>query len=393
MGNAELTATQQPHTARPTTDLQNTAPPHTAPPNTQSYLPFFQQRMVDMIAHWRDHEAVQTVEVATLDSARDSILKIIALGLDFEPAWPVVRPLLIAFTPYMERRGYWDAWHSLLQQAISAAQRLNDVDGETTLTALLARLCQRMSRPLDVVRYYRQVIRLARQSGNRFEEARACSNLGYFYIDGGRWWRSEALSCHALTEFKALESDHGQAHTHNHLGVLYSRQKRWQESEYNLHKARRIWQLNKDMHSLIYAHMNLGVLYIELQNTQRTLENLENAYRLALLTGETSNIASIWNNMAIAYRQSQKWVEAEQYAKKAEEKFREYSDLHGLASVWQNLGLILAKQEQTELAVRYFKESIVMHRQLGNSIGEKYLIKSVEDITALSEDDKAAIKS
>jgi hypothetical protein len=38
---------------------------------------------------------------------------------------------------------------------------------------MLARLYQRQSRPEETVRYYRRVIRLARQTNNQFEEARA----------------------------------------------------------------------------------------------------------------------------------------------------------------------------------------------------------------------------
>ncbi|MEZ4869542.1 MAG: hypothetical protein R3C14_49920 [Caldilineaceae bacterium] len=94
-----------------------------------------------------------------------------------------------------------------------AAQRTKDVGGETTLSALLAKLCQRQSRPQETVLYYRRVIRLAVQSDNRYEEARACSNLGYRFIDQGHWWRSEVLSCHALAIFEELASQHGRAHT------------------------------------------------------------------------------------------------------------------------------------------------------------------------------------
>ena len=86
-------------------------------------------------------------------------------------------------------------------KAIAAARQMGDVDGEITLTAFLARLSQRQSRGPDVVRLYARVIRLAKRTGNRYEEARACSNLGYYYIDGGHWWRSEVLSCHALATF------------------------------------------------------------------------------------------------------------------------------------------------------------------------------------------------
>ncbi|MEZ4656953.1 MAG: hypothetical protein R2911_05225 [Caldilineaceae bacterium] len=214
---------------------------------------FFQGCVERMLLYWRDHQALASIDIAVLDRERPRILKNIALGLELQPLWPLVKPLVIAFAPYMERRGHWDAWHSVLEQAIRMAQRAGDIESETTLTAFLARVCQRMSRYDEVVRYYRRVIRLAKVTGNRFEEARACSNLGYYYIDGGRWWRSEVLSCHALAIFEELGSDHGRAHTHNHLGLLYMRRHRNEEARTNLEAARHIWQVNEDTHSLLHA--------------------------------------------------------------------------------------------------------------------------------------------
>lgn len=207
--------------------------------NTQHYIDLFQNRLMHMIEHWRMHEAVQQVEYKYLDRERKLALKAISLGLDFEPAWPTVQRLIVAFTPYMERRGHWEEWSVLLQRAIKLAQRVEDYERETTLTARLVRRWQSRSRPLETNnRYYFRVIQLAPQINNHFEEARACSNLGYHYIDGGRWWRSEVLSLHALAVFRELESEHGQAHT----GLLYIRERKWEDAENHLQMACKIWQ-------------------------------------------------------------------------------------------------------------------------------------------------------
>ena len=180
-----------------------------------------------MVQYWSVHPAIKRVEITTLDQDREAILKAITLGLKYDPAWTTVSALIIDFTPYMERRGHWHAWNTVLQMAITAAIEHDDLDRQITLTALLARLYQRQSDPKQTIYHYRRVIQLARQTGNRFEEARACSNLGFLFIDEGRWWRSEVLSQYALGIFEELESDHGRAHTHNHLGVLYMRLNYW----------------------------------------------------------------------------------------------------------------------------------------------------------------------
>lgn len=327
---------------------------------------YFVQRVLHMVAQWNEAEAVHEVDVTILDHEYESVVKAISLGLALEQGWTTVKPLIIGFTPFMERRGHWHTWHSILERAIDAAHRSEDLDGEITLTALLARLCQRESRPKDVVNYYRRVIRMARRSGNRFEEARACSNLGYAYIDEGRWWRSEVLSCHALEIFEELGGDHGRAHTHNHLGVLYTRQCRWVVAEQHLNIACKIWEEQKNGHSLISGYINLGLLFVEMENPEQAIRYLSKAYHSTEITGESSSTARIWNNMSAAYQLKLDWENAKLYAHKAEELFRKQSDYVGLASVWKNLGLIAFGCQCHDLARNYLEKSLETHLSLNN---------------------------
>lgn len=333
--------------------------------DTSDETTYFIQRVLQMVEQWNEAEAVQEVDVTILDHEYESVVKAISLGLALPQGWSIVRPLIIAFTPFMERRGHWHEWHTILERAIDAANAAKDVDGEITLTALLARLCQRESRPKDVVYYYRRVIRMARQNGNRFEEARACSNLGYAYIDGGKGWRSEILNCHALEIFEELGSEHGLAHTHNHLGILYHRiQGRWELAEEHLTQACQLWQTNQDNHSLFNGYMNLGYLYNNIDRSEIALEHFTKARKIAEQTGESTGMANLWNNMAIAYRQSLDLRKAEEYAMQAESLFKQQANLIGLAQVWNNLGLIVYENNEHAKALNYLEESLTLYQNL-----------------------------
>jgi len=238
---------------------------------SQQCTAYFRHYVMTRLHHWRDHPALQSIDIPILDGEQDHILKAITLGLDVDEAWEVVRDLAMLFAPYMERRGHWEMWHLLLVRTIAAAQRMGDDDGEISLTTLLAKLCQRQSKPQEVVHYYGRVIHLARRTGNRYAAARAYSNLGYLYTDMDYWWRAEILNRHALAIFDQLESSHGCAHTHNHLGALYIRQQRWLEAEDHLQQACAHWQQMGDAHSSIYGLLNLGVLYVEQGIAQKAM--------------------------------------------------------------------------------------------------------------------------
>lgn len=347
----------------------------------QQCLNFFEQRVVREVSHWGAQEAVKTIVVGLLDRERENILKAIGFGLAVAAAWPATRQLIITFAPYMERRGLWDSWHSLLTRAIAAAQRSTDVAGEITLTALLARLCQRQSRGADVVTYYRRVMRLAHRADNRFELARACSNLGYYYVDGGHWWRAEVLGQHALDLFVTLNSQHGQAHTHNHLGALYTRQQRWAEAETHLQQACSLWRTMGDEYSLTaFGLLNLGMLYGDQKKPQEALIWLEAAYHKAEALGETALVGRILQNMALAYRQQGELVKAEALARQTEQIAHKYHDMLLLAYTWHNLGLIYAQERQLEQAQEYLARAVKLYRQLGNHYGEERLFAELQEL-------------
>ena len=351
----------------------------------QQCLSFFERRVVHEVAYWGAQETVKTIVVQTLDRERENILKAIGFGLAVAAAWPATRHLIITFAPYMERRGLWDSWHSLLARAIAAAQRAGDIAGEITLTALLARLCQRQSRGADVVTYYGRVIRLARRTDNRFELARCCSNLGYYYVDGGHWWRAEVLGQHALAIFGELNSQHGQAHTHNHLGVLYIRQQRWTEAETHLQQACGLWRAMGDEYSLTaFGLLNLGMLYADQKKPHEALIWLKEAYHKAEALGDTAMVGRILQNMAVAHRQQGAFGAAKTLAHQAEQISQKYHDPLQLAFVWHNLGLIYTQERRATQAHEYIDRALVLYRQLGNDYGEKRLLEELKELQSVN---------
>jgi tetratricopeptide (TPR) repeat protein len=351
-------------------------------PNLQ-YIVYFQDRIMRGLEYWRDHPAIRELKVAILDGERETILTVIGLGLEFPPAWLLVKQLIVALTPYMERRGHWDGWHGVLQKAIAAAQCAGDVGSEITLTALLARLSQRMSRPADVVTYYRRAMRLARQTGNRFEEARTCSNLGYLYIDSGHWWRSEVLSLHALAIFDDLGNTHGQAHTHNHLGVLYTRQKMWCKAEEHLLTAHRIWNYMQDMHGLMRIQGNLGRLYNEMDRPLDAVTHAQLALTYASLTGEESISGTFLMTIAVGYMKQGNMEMACQYANDAEATLLKFSDELQLAYVWHQRSLFYLHTGHLSAAERDKRQALIVYRKFHLYSDESRLLQDFIRIQSL----------
>lgn len=312
-------------------------------------------------------ESLATVRAVTTklpDEERVQACHVLDYGLRMGETWPHARELTVAVAPYVERSGQWETWRQQLQRAIELAEQQQDVASKLLLMSLLARLTQRQGRLPETVYYYRRVIRLARRAGNRFEEARACSNLGYLFIDVGRFLRSEVLCQHALAIFEQLQSNHGLAHTHNHLGLLYTRQKRHVSAEQHLSRACELWQQMQDTHSLFYGNLNLGLLYWEMDRPAESLHYLDSALLMAEKSGEAIGIARIWNNIGLVYLKLHNFNLAEQYFGKAYSLFSQIADNDELAKTHHNLGITYQHLEKwqealyhLEMALRIFQAS------------------------------------
>jgi tetratricopeptide (TPR) repeat protein len=190
--------------------------------DTGNRIGFFQQTILVNLHYWQGWLENKIDDVVALDRERNGLLKAISFALDMEAlAWSATLQLINGLASYMEQRGYWDSWSRVLNRAIQVAQYLEDDAALVNLLGLKARLLYRQSHFKASEAAYRQVIHLARRLEDRFGEGRACTNLGYYYIERGHLLRAEILCRHALTLFERIQNQHGLAHTENHLGVLH----------------------------------------------------------------------------------------------------------------------------------------------------------------------------
>jgi tetratricopeptide (TPR) repeat protein len=342
---------------------------------------FFREIVLRNLEYWLAWlDEVKERDIEDLDSERSNIVKAILFALDLgKLAWPMTHQLLTAFSSYMERRGQWETWSGVLSRAIDQATRMDDTAGIATLSALLARLLFWQSRFQESTSSYRTAVKAARQIGNRFVEAQACSNLGYYYIEHGFWYRAEVLCCHALNLFEQIDSDHGRAHTENHLGILYTWQGSWDNAQSHLVRACTIWQRMDDTYGLMNGYNNLGRLFNEMDRFEEALIYLEMAMQYARKAGVESAMGNIFINVGIAHRGQGDLARAEDYFWQAEAIFHRYATLAELARVQDNLGLVYLEQRRWEKAKTHLECAQDAWRNLSKTFNQ------VQTLTFLAE--------
>lgn len=322
--------------ATPATATADNSTENSPPENAYAtlFLTYINQSLAESLA------TVRAVETKLPDEERVQACHVLDFGLRATESWPNASALMVALASYMERSGQWESWQQFLERAIATAKRLGDTDHEITLTALLARLYQRLGDAPVMVRAYRRVIRLARRYGNRYELARACSNLGFHFIEQGYLWRAEQLNYYALTTFTELQSNHGRAHTHNHLGILLTRQYEWAKAEEHLLAACTIWQKSQDQYGLMRGHGNLGFLYNETARYAEGIYHSTLALELAESLGEEPLISDFAGNLSFSQLKLGNVAAAQALADRTEAIFTQFADQRGLAHTAHTRGLI-----------------------------------------------------
>ena len=303
---------------------------------------------------WQEDDHLSRLNPSEFDSEKEAMIKMIQLGLDHDPFWPLVKKMILILSSYVERRGDWGNWLQTIEKAIEVAKQLGDDSAALEITNLRGRVLQRMSKHVELKQNYRQVIRLAKITGNQIEEARACSNLGFSFIELGRLWRAEVLSQHALNIFNEQNHSHGQAHTNNHIGLLYLNKKNYLLSRDHFDEACRIWREMEDDYNLIKGLSNLGFLYNEMEDPEQAALVLNEALELGKAQGEAGLIANTYLNLGVSHRLMRNTSEALNFTQKAEAIFKEQKDQIGVYLAWENFGHIHQDISDHHKALNYF---------------------------------------
>src|SRR5688572_16319266 len=78
--------------------------------NEQGYNRFFHEAVLRNLAYWQAWlDETHGTDLKALDNKRACIVRAILFSFDLEGvAWPRTRHLITTFSPYMERRGFWE---------------------------------------------------------------------------------------------------------------------------------------------------------------------------------------------------------------------------------------------------------------------------------------------
>lgn len=327
---------------------------------------YFSRCVGTSMAYWLNYLAQHNDNIDALDSEWEAMAKVVGLALCAPSHWGQVYKLSTILAEFMERRGYWDASHMVLVQALDTAERVGDAEKAIELSLLLARLAQRQGNVPTMVRQYRHTLQLTRQFKDRFNEGRVLTNLGFFYVEYGAWYRAEVLCCYALEIFNDIDSNYGRAHTYNHLGLLYTQQGHWEQAQQHLEQACQIWRNDNDKFGLMRGLINLGVLHIWLEQGRVAIIASEEALTLATEFGDELARGKLYSNLGLAYALVGDFVQANAAIQQNQIIVRKLDNPIELTTMKENTAIIAMRQQDWETAYRLLLQVLDDWRSLSH---------------------------
>jgi tetratricopeptide (TPR) repeat protein len=330
------------------------------------------------LQYWLERAAdVSDESLIFLDRDRSNLLRAVEFGLRLDTTAVEAAVLVDRLFPLIERRGYWEEWTPILQQAIFSAQlqpalwlRLQNQLG------FLFRLKRQLQEAATI---HAQVAEEAERLGEKLELAEAHFRLGNVYLESHEYARAHRHAETALDLFEALNLAGGSrkvAAVQNLLGQIAQAQGHYAMAEAMFRQAATGWRHAGDRTYLARTLINLGRTLTAAGAFSQALTELDSAAAILKHTVSELDKTSAHLSRGVVFYRLEDWPQAEEAFRLANSSFLQQSGNYYLqAYVYNNLGHVLLKQGKSADAVALLRESARLWRQvedglmLGNTLG------------------------
>lgn len=245
--------------------------------------------------------------------------------------------------------------------------------------------------PQKSIDFGNRALELARESGDRNQEAKALGNMGTAYRVLDKY--PEAVEYHkrALLIFEELGDRKSIAMQLRHRAIDYWSMSNYSKALADLERALILFE-ELDIKIGIASSLNIiGVINDDLTNLDTALEYYLRAMKIYEEIDDKTGIALSLGNVGVIYRKLQRFDKALEFQKKALAINEARGDKEGIARDLTNIGVALESKEQYREALDYYLRSLKIKRELGN---KRNIFPSLGNIantyTFLGEYDKAA---
>lgn len=229
--------------------------------------------------------------------------------------------------------------------------------------AILNQLAELLRRDPKGMIYVEEAIKIARETGNKKQEAIAIKNLGVAYGYNNQYYLARTRIMEALSLAENIEEWSLAGEAAINVGTVYY----VIESNYDVAleyylKALSYFEKASDRKGIASALSGLGIAYTHEKKFNQALEMLSRSLSLYQQLGEKMEIPKINVNIGAAYRDMQDFPKALAYLEKAIEGFEATSNSRGKAHALFVIADIYRRQKHFNKAILSLEEAVSLNK-------------------------------
>ena len=339
-------------------------------PDQELWADLFRRQVAANARFWVEQLAGHPEAIVRAHPERDNIIKALGRSLQLEAAWAPATDLLLAFHPYMERRGVMAEWEQFVEACLEICRRHGDLAAEAALLDRLGELKRDQGAWDEAVTCHLEAYQRYEQLGEGVGRARALGNLGQVYRLQRRFPEARRALEAALDSRGACPNPEVQAFVHTTLGLVQNDEYQHEEAIASYETAYRLWSQTGNLEGMARTRQNLGLAYLALGDWDQAESSFHSAIELYQQTHSRLYLALASMDLGNVYLRRGQHDQAEALYRQAKGVMEQAGYTRGLAQVFNNLGMACTGQEKWRLAEDFFRRSIALWRQLGEPVSQ-----------------------
>lgn len=262
-----------------------------------------------------------------------------------------------------------------------AKERVEEAEALKSIADVLATYDRK-----SAIDYYLKLLRLQRNSGDRYAEALTLENIGFLFDDIGDFQKSLDFLNRAHDVFTSLRKVQEAANELINIGnVYYSQERKAKALEY-YEKALSIHRSIKNRAGEASALTNIGLVYDQTNEMEKALEYYGQALRISQEIADKNQEADILINMGLIYADLGNHAKALTHYEGALKIRRELKDRRGEANALINSGVSYLATNKPSEALSLFQQALKIRQIESDKYGQaNALTKIGETFVALGQ--------
>ena len=255
-------------------------------------------------------------------------------------------------------------------QELSIAKETGDRSAEGRACCMLGNAYQSLGEFKQAIEYHKQYLSIAKEMGHKAAVGAACCNLGNAHRHLGDFEKAIEYHEQDLCISKELGDRAGEATAYGNLGNVYNSLGDYKQAIEYHNQLLDIANEREDRASEGVAYSNLGNAHRNLGDFKKAVEYHGEHLKVAEKVGDRDGEGRACGNLGNAHHGLGEFEEAVEYHKRHLDIAKELGDRAGEGSAYCNLGSVYRQLGDFKQALQYHQQGLQHAQEVGDRAGE-----------------------